>query len=382
MKVAWVVPEERGGIRSYAEALAPAIGAALARAGGSLVLDRPTLAKRSGIRSSVRALRDLGAEIVHVQHEYGLFGGKNPPGYTFPAWIASLRREIPGVRVIATAHTVLPRGYRFPLAHRGIQAPLRWAANRLALPWLARTWNAATWGALDGVIVHSALQEEIVRGAGCSRIAVIPHFVAASSARWSPPAGEANAHAGAARRLLVFGFLAPSKGQDLAIEALANLPKEVRLVLAGEARREADRAYAERCRRRIAELGLGERVAITGFVEVEDVDALYRDLDLVLAPFRETTGSGSLAQALARGAPVLASDLPLNREVEARAPGSLAFFRAGDPNDLARRIVELLEDRAARADLGAAALRYAALHAPEPTAERHAAFYRSIVEGR
>ena len=99
-----------------------------------------------------------------------------------------------------------------------------------------------------------------------------------------------------------------------------------------------------------------------------------------MAPFRTTSGSASLVQALARGAAVLASDLPLNRELNDRVPGTLAFFASEDPIDCARQIESLLADAARRRQLGQQARQYAVNNAPAVIARQHLDFYRRIIE--
>jgi len=111
------------------------------------------------------------------------------------------------------------------------------------------------------------------------------------------------------------------------------------------------------------------------------LEGLYGMADLVLAPFRETSGSGTLAQAFARGMPVLASDLPLNQEITEREPGCLAFFRSEDPEDCAVKVKELLANDPARETLKAAARRYAEKCAPARIAEEHVRFYQEVLNG-
>lgn len=356
----WVVPELSGGIRTYADALASPVRSECARVGLEMLESTESL--------SIEALARLNPDLIHVQHEYGLFGSKVPGRYFFPRWIAGIRRRMPRTRFVATAHTVLGRDYSYPWGRRGWQIPLRIAANLFLLPWARRQWIARTWGLLDGVIVHSDLQKDIPIEAGCPCVRVIPHFV---------PEGS---ESGEGEDVVVFGYFSPEKGQDIAIEAWKALgPCAPRLVLAGGARRKEDLAYLERCRARIRALGLESRVEITGFVPFEQLDAIYRRARLVLAPFRETSGSGSLAQALARGQAILASDLPLNREIERRQPGALALFRSEDPSDCAARIRELWDAPGVRGSLRFAARSYASTFSISATAAAHASFYREIL---
>jgi glycosyltransferase involved in cell wall biosynthesis len=150
-------------------------------------------------------------------------------------------------------------------------------------------------------------------------------------------------------------------------------------MIAGGPRRVEEEGYRRRLRELVGTLHIDPRVRITGYVPEVDLASIYDRAALVLAPFRATSGSGTLAQALGEGMPILASDLLLNREIAEREPGAIAFFRADDPEDCARRIDELLNDDAAREALSFAARRYAAAHTLQRMASLHLRFYRSIL---
>lgn len=359
-RLIWIAPEERGGIRSYTEALWPEMKRGWTGEALDPVYELPNPLMLAGMRP----------DLIHVQHEFGLFGSKLPGFYQFPAWVSEVRRVLPQAKLIATAHTVLARDYVYPWRERGWQTPLRLFANQALLPFVRPYWREKTWGPLDGVVVHSRHQVEPVKQCGCERVEEIPHFV--------PSPRTVALEKSARPRILVFGFVTPEKGQDIVIRALSGMRNGAQLTLAGGARRREDLIYLERCRRLIRELGLGDRVTISGFVPDDAVDAQYARADLVIAPFRETSGSGSLAQALSRGAAVLASDLPLNREVAEREPGSLALFRSEDSNDCALQAEKLLSDLASLARLRAGALAYAENHSISRMIERHLAFYLSF----
>jgi glycosyltransferase involved in cell wall biosynthesis len=128
----------------------------------------------------------------------------------------------------------------------------------------------------------------------------------------------------------------------------------------------------------IQDLGLSDRVQITGFLPADSMDSFFEACKLVLAPFRATSGSGSLAQALARGTPILASDLLLNREIVEREPGALSFFESLNAADCARKVCELLDQEEARAKLREAARKYAEGLKPARVAEKHADFYLKL----
>jgi glycosyltransferase involved in cell wall biosynthesis len=365
VRVLCITPEQQGGIASYARLLWPAIVEA-ARADGRFE-PLPLLQTAPGDwAGATAAARILQPDLVHVQHEYGLFGGTNPFLDTLPRWLPPLRHALPaGTRIIATAHRVLPDDHRLETRGRGWQGPLNRMANATMLPWLRPYWREGTWSRFDGVIVHSAMQAASLQGLGYPPIATIPHIVpdVSSSSGDRPDT--------AVRTVTVFGYICPEKGQDVMLEALPHVRTPVRLRLAGGVGHPMNHRYCARCQRTISELGLHDRVEVTGFVPESDVTRVFQTSDLVVAPFRVTSGSGSLAQAFARGAAVLASDLPLNREINERVPDTLAFFASEDPIDCARQIDALLTDADRRRRMGQQARVYASLHAPAAIARQH-----------
>jgi glycosyltransferase involved in cell wall biosynthesis len=325
------------------------------------------------------AIARRSPDLVHFQHEFGFMGSKTPVKYRFPSLVRDLRKRLPSVRIVATAHTVLTDKYAYPWRGRGVQAPFRLAANWLLLPILRQLWIQRSWGPLDGVAVHSSHQLATARSSGCAIAREIPHYVpqeekvAGSLPKTLKPIPPG------AQVLLVFGYFTPEKAQDVAIRAMGHLSNPAYLVLAGGIRREQDRAYFETCQGLIRELELEDRVQVTGFVTFEELSALVDIAQLVLLPFRETSGSGSLADLFARAAPILASDLPLNLEIAARAPGALRFFRSEDPAHCAREIQALFSDPSAIAELKKGARKYADLHSPEAMMARHFDFYGEVL---
>jgi 1,2-diacylglycerol 3-alpha-glucosyltransferase len=375
MKVVWVSTWNNiCGIADYSRELWPAIEKSLVERGdmGSLVsIDQYSK------NQIVTELKKLSPDIVHFQHEFGLFGGKNPPFYTFPSLISELKSALPNTKFVATAHTVISERYHFPVKGKGWQIPLRGLANIFLLKKLREYWGPKTWGKLDGTIIHSDLQSKTVTKAGSTFVTVVPHFVPAKEKiKLSLNRDE--------KTVLVFGFFTPEKGQDVVIEAFRILKNEglkINLVLAGGVRRAQDTKYFEKCKKLISDYGLQERVTTTGYIKAGEVQKYLEKADLVVAPFRETTGSGSLAQVLARGLPLLASDLPLNREINDRESGCLELFKSGDAKDLAKKITHLIYDEDHLKLLRQGAFRYASHLAPVRVAFQHLHIYDQLRKG-
>ena len=132
-RLLWIVPEQRGGIATYASGLWPAIAAACHSAGDFEPLP-PVEGSDTAVLEQLKTSAAMRPDIIHVQHEYGLFGGRNPAVDRFPRWIRRLRRSLAaGGRIVATAHTVVPSGQRLETRGQGWRNPFHAVANAIAL---------------------------------------------------------------------------------------------------------------------------------------------------------------------------------------------------------------------------------------------------------
>jgi glycosyltransferase involved in cell wall biosynthesis len=157
--------------------------------------------------------------------------------------------------------------------------------------------------------------------------------------------------------LICVGTLGRHKGQDLLVEALAELGDlDWRCVLAGPLDRDPD--FVGQLRTRIAGLGYAGRVRLAGVLTGAALSHAYATADLLVAPSRSETYGMAVTEALAHGLPVIAADeggLPeaLGSGTDGSRPGRL--IPPGDPAALAAAIGDWLGDERHRRRLRAAA---------------------------
>ena len=163
-------------------------------------------------------------------------------------------------------------------------------------------------------------------------------------------------------RLLLVGRMVERKGFDVAIRALADLPG-VELVIAGGPPAESldDDPEARRLRAVAEEVGVADRVIMTGQLAHEDMPAVYRSADVVLAtPWYEPFGITPL-EAAAAGRPLVGSAVGgLLDSVTDGVTGRLVPPR--DVPALVRGVRELLDDPEKGRRWGAAARARAVTH--------------------
>ncbi|MDQ0584505.1 glycosyltransferase family 4 protein [Streptomyces rishiriensis] len=141
-------------------------------------------------------------------------------------------------------------------------------------------------------------------------------------------------------RLLCVAAVTPRKGQHRLVEALAaarDLPWSC-VCVGGLGQ---DPEYVAHLRGLIAEYGLQDRLELAGPKTGADLDAAYASADLmVLTSYAETYGM-AVTEALARGIPVLATDVGGLPEAVGRAPDGGVPGILVPPEDPAALAVEL-----------------------------------------
>ncbi|MCX7892136.1 MAG: glycosyltransferase family 4 protein [Burkholderiales bacterium] len=168
------------------------------------------------------------------------------------------------------------------------------------------------------------------------------------------PAPLARGSGGPGLALVCVASLTPRKGHERLLAALGALADRAwHLTCAGSLERAP--ATAARVRRAIAELGLGHRVTLAGELDRQRIDALYDRADaFVLATFHEGYGM-ALAEALARGLPVVSTRAGA---VPDTVPGDAGLLvPPGDAAALRDALARLLDEPELRDRLAAGARR-------------------------
>jgi glycosyltransferase involved in cell wall biosynthesis len=142
---------------------------------------------------------------------------------------------------------------------------------------------------------------------------------------------------------IMIGSLEERKGHLTAFEALAGLPANVKLIVAGKGEREMEYRAAA------AELGLATRIHFLGYRE--DVDALLIASDALLLPSTLEATPYVVIEAMAARLPVIASRVyGIPELVHDGTTGIL--IEPGNSDELARAIASLVGDRDLRAKMG------------------------------
>jgi glycosyltransferase involved in cell wall biosynthesis len=162
------------------------------------------------------------------------------------------------------------------------------------------------------------------------------------------PAERARGSGDGRMQLLAVGSIVPRKGYSVLVKALSGLAGDWRLAIAGSPRDAEEVARVERC---ILSEGLHNRIEFVGAVDDDALDALYARADLFVMPSLFEGYGMVLAEAMARGLPIVcttggaaAETVPDDAALKV-PPGDYAalrkaIFRAITEPDLRQRLAD------------------------------------------
>lgn len=321
-----------------------------------------TIARSSGRRAS--RVRFLLAALKRATERPGL------TIWTRDLGVAAFLLQLPAARrpvVVYESHGVSPVvSEEMPrLLGDAALAPSRRKIERLDRR-ERRVWRRAP----AYVTITRALADDLAR-----RYGPRPNlFVVPDGASAAAPCGQA-APVGVGRPPRAIagyaGHLYPWKGVDVFVRAMARAPGIAGLIVGGHPG-ERDRARIDAL---VADLGLSDRVAITGLLPFPEVRARLRDAAILVLPNSASaiseryTSPLKLFEYLTLGRPIVASDLPAIREILTHERTAL-LVPPDDPAALAGALERLAADPDLAEALGRAARDLAASYSWPERARR------------
>ena len=143
-------------------------------------------------------------------------------------------------------------------------------------------------------------------------------------------------------RILAIGHWGTYKRLEILMAAFTEVLKRVpsaRLIIAG-ANHHTKPGYWESIRDSQRD---NPRIEFRGYVPEEAIPDLYRTSSIVVMPYDSATGSsGPAHQACEFGLPIVSASIPDFRLMAADEEMAIAFYRTGDPVDLADKLVTVL----------------------------------------
>jgi glycosyltransferase involved in cell wall biosynthesis len=316
-------------------------------------------ADAASYRRAADYLNVNGVDLVSVQHEFGIFGGRSG------SHLLPLLREL-RMPIVTTLHTILAKP---SLPQRRVIEEVAEISQRLVV--------MSSLGATTLADVY---------GVPADRIDVIPHGIPAVPARL-----ESKRRLGVEGRmiLLTFGLLSPDKGIEYVIDALpaivASCPSVVYIVLGAthpHVKDEQGEAYRLMLEARARQLGVDEHVMFHDrFVEQDELNEFLGAADVYVTPYLnpEQSTSGTLAYAVGSGLAVISTPYVYAREMLSDDRGLLVPYRDADAISIAVR--ELLGDDGRREALRSRAASHGrSMQWPAVAGLYHQTFERAVRE--
>jgi glycosyltransferase involved in cell wall biosynthesis len=265
-------------------------------------------------------------DVLSVQHEYGIFGGKAG------SHVLALLREL-RMPIVTTLHTILAEPNP---QQRAAMEELTQISERLVV-----------------MSVHGASLLREVHAVPDRKVDLIPHGIPSV-----PFASRSKDQLGVEGKsvLMTFGLLSPDKGIEHVIDALpailTRFPDTVYIVLGATHPHVKERhgeSYRLMLERRAQRLGVDSSMIFHNrFVSQDELTEFLAATDIYVTPYLnpEQATSGTLAYALGAGKAVISTPYSYARELLAEGRGVLVPRR--DPEAIAREVVDLLGDEAKR----------------------------------
>ncbi len=284
--------------------------------------------------AAAEALNGLpGLALVHVQHEFGIFGGE------YGSYLLPLLRKL-SAPVLVTFHTVLPN------PNPELRSAVRNLAD-VAAGFVVMTSRAR------GILVEDY-------GLAGETIGVIPHGVHAVG-HGDPDAAKASLSLPRRTILSSFGLINRGKGIEYVLDALPQVvrqfPDVLYLIIGAthpEVLRREGEDYRNSLERQVFRLGLQGNVRFYNrYLATPELLQLLQASDVYLGTSLDANQavSGTLAYAQSVGRPVVATRFTAAQECVTPDVGYLVDFRNAD--QIAAALLELLADQRRRMNLGA-----------------------------
>jgi glycosyltransferase involved in cell wall biosynthesis len=293
------------------------IAGELRRFAGVSVIERHHDLRRpgvGGVLDAVRVTRSFaGADVVVVPYcRNGLWGSQRAKLAQLAAVVSVMRAP-----VVIVLHDVYSPG------------------GRRHSEW----WAMAICSALpQAVVIHGEHERpRLYRLPHADRARVIPHFIEHRRPIPREEARSALGLDGRARIVGVLGWIHPRKQYETAVRLLATLDREFQLWLIGSPP-ERNQAYMSRLEALARELGVADRMTVTGYVEEDELALRMGALDVGLCPYRDASASGSMSTLLSAQRPIVANRFELAAELADLAPEAITLV-SGDHLDAYRAAV-------------------------------------------
>lgn len=292
------------------------------------------------------------AGIAHIQFEYSFFSSSFPVISLIHCYLFSRNIGIP--KVLTMHEIVPPKGFGgYPHLH------------------LYRK----IFSTVDLVMVHTEKHRETIldMGIDSNKVVIVPHPVPEVKLPGNKQHYKELLHVGGKHVLTIFGFIGKRKGYDLAMNAMRDMDDCVLLIAGGQHPNDTS-AYVGNLEKKIREMKIENRAKMLGYLSESQITEVMGATDIILAPFLDMPGSGSLSLGVAYHKPIIGSDIEQMKELASRGMG-IEFYQKNNAGSLRDKIIALTGDPRRCAELEQLSTSYAATYSYSNTAARLGEIY-------
>lgn len=272
------------------------------------------------------------SDVIHVQHEYGIFGPKSITSwFVFPLlWIISRVRGIP---VVITFHTAWGR--------KTISPPF----TELKVFYVTLNNKMLGFVADHALFLSEEAKEIFESSASLGSAEVIPHGVQTEVHPMNQEKAK-NLLGFSPDELLIVepGYIRPEKGNDFMVDVAKRIPDKT-IVLGGGIQSESERWYLEEIQE-----DAPENLRITGVLDDEAFHALFNAIDVAVLPYEQMSQSGVVNWCVAYDVPMVASNIPRFKNLE-ESEGIVKTFSKGNADAATMAIEDVLQDESELKDM-------------------------------
>jgi glycosyltransferase involved in cell wall biosynthesis len=344
MKIGWITPlNRRCGIAFYAKKYASAISNYV-----EIVQADPEEFKEN----KKEFLKKISScDVAHIQYEPSFFLQRKRDFYPDICRAIGCKRIVTLHEVYRKIPGVFPREeVSGPWPVKAVKE-LLWDMRHPHWASFTKHCRAGFWA--DAIVAHTLVQRDILAEKGCdaSKIHVVPLPVEERKNAANDSRGK-----GTVITLGATGFINPTYDYDFLFSVLERCGFNWRFVWIGGPRRDEEAGLLQRLENEIRQRQWQDRVTITGWVSDEERDGLLDQTDVYCAFFKDRSSSESLATAMGMGKMIVASEIPLTRELAGQEP--VMALCQSDPEKAAQQIQTLVSDGQTRQAMRLALARY------------------------
>lgn len=283
-------------------------------------------------------------DLVHIQHEFFLFGGLlSSLLFPFLLILCKLLRK----PTIVTLHGIIPLSkidQKF-VKENAISGPPILLRFGIKLLTMIITFLS------DAIIVHEDFFAKILRlNYQCSqkKLYIIPHGIEEKKIKITKTEAKKKLHLLDKVVIFFFGYLAPYKGLKTLIEGftlkISENPDWILIIGGGEhPRLKHNISYKRYLTKLKHEASLfTSKIIFTGYIPDKNIPLFFSAADVIVFPYNfAMSSSGPFAKALTYEKPIVVSNTALFRDI---IPFKEVMFIQGSPSNFGEKLELILED--------------------------------------